>query len=89
MNGWVIFATRADFDTAHAQAKALSGLPKTAEILGVEAPEAQKTVAITGCIDHPTDGTVLAYINGGWDESLKEGFEFLTLEQVHEYFPEL
>ena len=88
VEGYVIFNTEAEFDEAHEQAKAAAGLPQVGTVSGKPAPQNQKTTNITYCKPHPTNGTVIAYINGGWPENLKSGFDFKTRGQVAEYFPE-
>ena len=87
MEGYVIFASEAAFNTAHDAAKAATGLPKVGLQNGASAPDNQKTTGIVTCYSHPSDGTVVAYINGGWPEDQKGALTFKTLEEVAEYFP--
>lgn len=88
MQGYVIFSSEAVFNTAHEEAKTTLGLPRVGNVNGVPAPENQQTTEITNCTSHPTDGTVVAYINGEWPEDQKDGFVFKTQEEVSEYFPD-
>ena len=87
MKGYVIFENQAVFDVAHNAAIQLAGLPRIGNVGGKPAPNNQQTTKITSCYQHPSNETVVSYINGGWDESLKQGFDFLTRDQVSEYFP--
>ncbi len=89
MNGYVIFNSEDEFSVAHGAAKIAAGLPKTGSVNGVLAPNNQQTTEITSCKAHPSNGTVVAYINGGWPANLKAGFVFLAKENVMEYFPEV
>ena len=84
--GYVIFNTIEEFNTAHEAAKILAGLPKVGFVNGVPAPNNQQTLEVTYAKPHPTNDTVIAYINGGWDDSLKVGMEFKTEDEVSEYF---
>lgn len=93
-NGWVIFANETSFN-AQVQAENLAqSLPKKGKIKGVTAPESkQKTENVTECFTHPnapTDQRVIAYINGGWRESKKNGFTFLTIAEakLEGFFPD-
>ena len=88
MKGYVIFNSEAAFNTAHEAAKAAAGLPKVGNVNGIPAPENQQTTEITSCTSHPSDGSVVAYINGEWPEDQKAGFTFKTKEEVTEYFPD-
>lgn len=88
LKGWVIFESEAAFNIAHEEAKAMARLPKIGNVDGVPAPQNTQTINITYCIPHPTDGTVVSPINGGWDNSLKGDLTFLTKEEVSGYFPE-
>ena len=85
---YVIFSSEAEFNTAHAAAKTEAGLPKVGCVTGKLAPQNQQTTDITLCVPHPSDGTVVAEINGGWPDSLKAGFTFKTKEEVAIYYPE-
>lgn len=87
MQGYVIFSSEAVFNTVHETAKAAAGLPRVGNVNGIPAPENQQTIEITSCTSHPTDGTVVAFINGNWFEDQKAGFTFKTKEEVTEYFP--
>ena len=87
MQGYVIFSSEAAFNTAHEAAKTTMGLPKVGNVNGIPAPENQQTTEITSCVSHPTDGTAVASIGGGWPEDQKAGFTFNTKEEVAEYFP--
>lgn len=87
-NGYVIFASESAFNAAHEAAKAAAGLPIIGNINGVERHDLTQVTEITICYSHPSDGTVIAHINGGWPDDMKEGFEFKTREEVSEYFPE-
>jgi hypothetical protein len=88
MQGYVIFNSEAVFNTAHETAKVAAGLPKVGSVNGIPAPENQQTTEITSCTSHPTDGTVVAYINGEWPDNLKDGFAYKTREEISEYFPD-
>ena len=72
MQGYVIFSSEAVFNTAHESAKTSAGLPKVGNVKGTPAPGNQQTTEITSCQTHPTDGTAVAYINGGWPDNLKD-----------------
>lgn len=87
MQGYVIFSSEAAFNTAHEAAKTASGLPRVGNVNGIPAPENQQTTEITSCTSHPTDGTVVAFINGNWSEDQKAGFVYKTKEEASEYFP--
>jgi hypothetical protein len=86
-SGYVIFSTQADFDVAHAAAKTAANLPKVGNVNGHPAIANQQTTEITSSTAHPTNDTVVAFINGGWDVGLKAGFIFKTKEEVADYFP--
>lgn len=88
MEGYVIFSSEAVFNTAHETAKTTNGLPKVGNVNGVPTPGNQQTTEVTSCTEHPSDGTVVAYINGNWPDGQKAGFDFKTLAEVSEYFPE-
>ena len=88
MSGYVIFSSEAAFDTAHAAAKVAAGLPKVGSVCGKLAPQNQQTTDLTSCVPHPSDGTVVAEVNGGWPSNLKAGFTFKTREEVTIYYPE-
>ena len=88
MQGYIIFSSEAAFNTAHEAAKTASGLPKVGNVNGAPAPENQQTTEITNCTSHPTDGTVVTFISGGWPEDQQIGFIFKTKEEVSEYFPD-
>lgn len=89
LKGWVIFANRAAFNIEHEKAKQAL-LPLQALNNGQIAPQDLWFTDIAEAIDHPTNGTVVSYINGGWDENLKEGFTFYQKDDpiIQEYFPE-
>lgn len=87
MQGYVIFSSESAFNAAHETAKTAAGLPKVGNVNGVLAPQNQQTTEITSCYSHPTDGTVVAYIEGCWPDNLKDGFVYKTTEEVAEYFP--
>jgi len=86
---YVIFSSRAEFDLAHEAAKQAAGLPRIGRVAGKLMPNNQQTTEITVCKAHPSDGTAVAEINGGWPESLKAAFTFKTREEVAEYYPEV
>ena len=67
--GYVIFANEQAFDNALALEDAANGFP------------VKGTHHVTECIPHPDaqDDRVVAYINGGWRESTKSGFTFVTV----------
>ena len=88
MRQFAIFASQAAFDTAHAAAKLIAGLPRVGRVNGKLAPKNQQTVELTSWHPHRTDGTVMAETGKGWPESKKEGFAFKTRAEVSNYFPE-
>jgi len=85
---YVIFNSKAAFDTAHAAAKIAAGLPKIGRVAGKLAPQHQQTIELTSCKPHPSDSTVAAEINGGWPENLKTGFALKNRTEVTIYYPE-
>lgn len=88
MQDYVIFSSEAAFNAAHEIAKITIGLPRVGNVNGIPAPENQQTTGITSCTFHPSDGSVVAYVNGEWPEDHKAGFTFKTKEEVAEYFPD-
>ena len=80
MKGWVIFENEEAFNLAHQEAKDMV-MPLQAINAGGIAPEDLWFKNITECFQHPTNNTVVAYINGGWPDSLKNGLTFYTKER--------
>jgi hypothetical protein len=85
--GYVIFVSKAAFNTSHEAAKTAVGLPIIGNINGKLRPSLTQVTEITIPYPHPSNGTVVAYIDDLWPEDMKEGFVFKTREEVSEYFP--
>lgn len=85
---YVIFSSKAEFDTAHEVAKISAGLPRVGRVAGRLAPQNQQTIELTSYMPHPSDSTVVAEINVGWPESLKADLTLKTKKEISIYYPE-
>ena len=90
-NGFVVFSTRAVFDTQHSIAKSLLGYPVPARNGATRSLDNTKiqTVNITDALSHRTDVTVAAYIDDNWPRSIRIGFVYRDASEIPEYWLEM